>query len=92
MPHDDTREQIESILKQSFSPLELEVINDSEAHKGHAQAKAHPQAGHFTVIMKSARFDGKNAVSRHRMVYQELSSLMDERIHALSLSLTASDE
>lgn len=90
--HDDTKLEIETLLKKSFAPIELEVINDSEKHRGHAQAELHPKAGHFSVHMKSARFDGKSSVMRHRMVYQELSALMDEKIHALSLSLSASNE
>lgn len=90
--HDDTRQEIETILHQAFSPLELEVINDSAAHRGHAEANAHPKAGHFKVSMKSALFDGKSHVARHRMVYEALSNLMDSKIHALSLNLVASNE
>lgn len=92
MIHDDTRQEIENILQRAFAPLAIEVINDSQAHRNHVGQKEHPGAGHFKVFMKSARFDGKNAVARHRMVYQELGSLMDEKIHALSLDLVASNE
>jgi BolA protein len=92
MTHNDTKQEIEDILRKRFSPLELEVIDDSYAHKNHAEARQHPQAGHFKVFMKTAHFDGKNAVMRHRMVYQELTSLMDSKIHALSLNLLASNE
>lgn len=92
MLHDDTRQEIEDILRAAFSPIELVVENDSYAHRNHAGPKEHPKAGHFKVAMKSARFDGKTPVQRHRMVYQELTSLMDARIHALSLDLLASNE
>lgn len=92
MIHDDTRQEIENILRTAFNPIELDVINDSYAHRHHQGAKDHPKAGHFKVFMKSAQFDGKNAVMRHRMVYQALGSLMDEKIHALSLNLVATAE
>ncbi len=92
MIHDDTRQEIENILREKFQPLELEVINDSYSHRNHHEAKQHTGAGHFKVMMKSARFDGKNAVMRHRMVYQELMGLMDAKIHAVNLDLLASDE
>jgi BolA protein len=92
MIHDETRQEIEDILRKSFQPIELVVTNDSYAHRNHNEARQHPGAGHFKVVMKSERFDGKNAVLRHRMVYQELAALMEARIHALSLELLASDE
>lgn len=90
--HHDTRTEIEEILSKAFSPISLEVIDDSKSHQGHAEAKLRPQAGHFQVIMKSAQFDGLNQIKRHRMVYAKLAELMDSKIHALSLSLHASDE
>lgn len=90
--HDTTKQDIEEILRSYFLPLSLEVIDDSAAHRGHAEAILHPKAGHFKVIMKSAKFDGVNQVKRHRMVYEQLAALMDSRIHALSLNLQASNE
>lgn len=90
--HDDTRQEIENILQQAFQPLELSVIDDSAAHQGHAEARLHQKAGHFKVFMKSALFDGKSHVVRHRLVYDKLSGLMDAKIHALSLNLVASNE
>lgn len=90
--HMSTKQEIEEILNAAFSPISLEVIDDSRAHKGHAEALLHPGAGHFTVIMKSSLFDGTNKIARHRMVYEKLESLMDAKIHALSLKLYASEE
>jgi BolA protein len=90
--HESTRKEIEEILQQSFHPLMLEVIDDSYAHRNHREARAHGGAGHFTVKMTSKLFDGKNRIMRHRMVYEKLSELMDEKIHALSLLLSGSDE
>lgn len=91
-PHATTQSEIETILRAAFSPILLEVIDDSAAHRGHKEAVAHPSAGHFKVVMKSAQFDGLNQVKRHRLVYEKLMNLMDSKIHALSLSLYASDE
>ena len=92
MTYIDTRQEIEDILRKGFAPIQLEVIDDSYAHRNHKEAREHPEAGHFKVFMKTARFDGKNAVMRHRMVYQELAELMHTKIHALSLNLLASHE
>lgn len=90
--HGSTKSQIEKILTEAFKPSELEVIDDSAAHRGHHEALLHPQAGHFKVKMKSSSFNGLNQVKRHRMVYEKLMDLMDKNIHALSLDLSASDE
>lgn len=90
--HQDTKNAIEEILQQQFSPTFLEVIDDSAAHRGHAATLEQPKAGHFKVTMASKNFDGLNQVKRHRLVYQALGSLMDERIHALSLNLRGAHE
>jgi BolA family transcriptional regulator, general stress-responsive regulator len=90
--HNQTRAEIETILRDAFKPNMLEVIDDSAAHRGHAEALLHQSAGHFKVIMKSSQFDGLTPVKRHRLVYEKLSGLMDSKIHALSLNLMASDE
>lgn len=90
--HNATKKDIEEILNKEFEPAFLEVIDDSAAHKGHAEAMLRPQAGHFKVVMVSQRFDNVMMVARHRMVYDKLSSLMDSRIHALSLNLKTVDE
>lgn len=90
--HSQTRSEIETILRDNFKPEFLEVIDDSAAHRGHAEAILHQGAGHFKVIMKSDQFNGLSLVKRHRLVYEKLSSLMDSKIHALSLNLMASNE
>jgi BolA family transcriptional regulator, general stress-responsive regulator len=90
--HETTRREIEEILNKAFSPIFLQVIDDSALHSGHAEAVLHPKAGHFKVIMKCFQFDGQNQIKRHRMVYEQLASLMEKKIHALSLSLLASSE
>lgn len=90
--HEDTRQTIDQILRTAFSPSMLSVVDESASHAGHKEAVAHPSAGHFLVIMQSREFDGKNAVQRHRLVYQQLQTLMDSHIHALRMDLKASDE
>lgn len=90
--YEQTRKEIEDILRDAFSPSMLSVLDDSKAHQGHLEALAHPGSGHFIVVMQSAQFDGKNPVERHRLVYGKLTSLMDSRIHALRLQLKASNE
>ena len=74
---------IESALKESLHPTHLEVVDDRDEHVGHA----HQDSGHFTVIIASPQFSGKNSIARHRMIYGALGSLMQTHIHALRITV-----
>lgn len=71
-------------LLQALEPLHLEVIDNSHLHRGHEGAKA--GGGHFAVRIVSARFEGMNAIKRHRLVYQAVDQLLQSgAIHALEI-------
>lgn len=74
---------IRSRLEAALEPDELDVVDDSRRHAGHAGAR--DGRGHFQVRILSRRFAGKKTVERHRMVYAALGSLMQTDIHALGL-------
>jgi BolA family transcriptional regulator, general stress-responsive regulator len=74
---------IRSRLEAVFEPEELDIVDDSRRHAGHAGAR--DGRGHFQVRILSRRFAGKRTVERHRMVYAALGSLMQTDIHALGL-------
>lgn len=74
---------IRSRLEAAFEPDELEVVDDSRRHAGHAGAQ--DGRGHFNVRIRSHLFAGKRTVERHRMVYSALGSLMQTDIHALGI-------
>ena len=76
-----TIELIQAALQLSFPSAEIDVQDDRAEHIGHA----HQDSGHFTVIIKSPLFEGKNNIQRHRMVYDALGSLMQTHIHALRI-------
>ena len=74
---------IRSRLEAALEPEELEIVDDSRRHAGHAGAR--DGRGHFQVRILSRQFTGKRTVERHRMVYAALGSLMQSDIHALGL-------
>jgi BolA family transcriptional regulator, general stress-responsive regulator len=86
---------IEMRLNAHFTPSSLAVLDESEAHYGHAGAAGGGK--HFAVEMAAAAFQGLNAVKRHQLVYGALQDLMLEAhafehpelgyIHALKLQL-----
>ena len=81
---------IRSRLQTALEPDELDVVDDSHRHVGHAGAR--DGRGHFQVRILSRRFAGKRTVERHRMVYAALGSLMQTDIHALGLVALSPDD
>lgn len=77
-----TADQIEQALLSRLQPQALEVIDDSHLHAGHAGAR---EGRHFTVRITSVRFQGLPRVARHRLVYDALSDLIPQGIHALAI-------
>ncbi len=82
-----SRDEILDRLRSSFPDGEIDVIDDSHRHVGHAGAAG--GAGHFTVRVESARFEGLRTVARHRLVYDALRDWMPDRIHALAIDARA---
>ena len=80
------RQEIEDKLRAAFAPREIAVVDDSASHAGHAGAPAAGES-HFNVMLRSAEFEGKNRVARHRAVHDALGADIIGRIHALSLDL-----
>ena len=82
-----------STLRQrlsSFSPLRLELLDDSARHAGHEGAKG--GGGHYGLFIVSAQFAGQSALARHRMIYAALGTLMQCKIHALSIEALTPEE
>jgi BolA protein len=86
----DSREtQIRARLAP-LEPLQIEIIDESHKHAGHAGAR--DGGGHYVLRIVSARFAGKNTVARHRMIYSALGDMMKREIHALTIQASAPDE
>jgi len=79
-------EEIRSRLQQAFSPSVLDVINDSESHRGHA-GYGDGGESHFNVLIRADAFGGKSRIQRHRAVHSALGADLVGRIHALSLDI-----
>ncbi|WP_169567697.1 BolA family protein [Sneathiella limimaris] len=84
-------DKISDKLIKDFSPITLEVKDESYLHAGHAGA---PKGGesHFHVKMVSAIFEGQSRVQRQKMVHQSLKEDLATYIHALSLELKTPSE
>jgi len=78
-------------LNSALSPTKVELIDDSEQHRGHGGYNPAGES-HFSLKIESAAFEGKSRVERQRMIYGALGELMDSRVHALSIRATAPGE
>ncbi|HQN65751.1 MAG TPA: BolA family protein [Methylophilus sp.] len=80
------------IIKQrlnSLDPLQLDIHDDSAQHAGHAGNQG---GGHFRIEITSLHFSQKSHIMRHRLIYQALSDLIPNKIHALSIVAIAPDD
>ena len=78
-------------LNSAISPARIELVDDSEAHRGHGGYNPAGES-HFSLTIESPAFAGKSRVERQRLVYRALGELMHERVHALSIRATAPGE
>ena len=79
-------EEIIERLNAAFAPGTVEVVDDSESHRGHAGFQEGGES-HYNVRIRSAVFQGMNRLARHRAVHAALGSDLIGRIHALALDL-----
>ena len=83
--------EIETRLEQAFAPSRLEVVNDSAKHHGHAGDDGTGES-HFTVVIESEAFAGRNRLERQRMVNRALGDIPGQRVHALAVRAFAPGE
>lgn len=79
-------EEIRTRLAGAFEPSALDVVDDSESHRGHAGYQEGGES-HFNVMIRSPAFDGLSRIQRHRAVHTALGADLVGRIHALSLDI-----
>ena len=78
-------------LNSALSPSRIELVDDSEQHRGHGGYNPEGES-HFSLSIESPAFAGKSRVERQRMIYAALGDLMRERVHALSIRACAPGE
>lgn len=72
-----------------LQPQQLELIDDSALHAGHAGAR---EGGHFRLRIVSAQFAGLSRLARHKAVNAQVAHLLRQGIHALSISALTPEE
>lgn len=80
-----TAEALRARLQERLAPTELQVLDESAAHLGHAGQDGTGSGTHFRVRIASPLFAGKPTVARHRLVYDALRDYLDRGLHALAI-------
>lgn len=80
------KDEIYERLSAAFTPRELDVVDDSESHRGHAGFQEGGES-HFNVRIRAQDFDNMSRISRHRAVHTALGKDLVGRIHALALDI-----
>ena len=70
---------LETQLKQVFSPVYLEVINESHQHGGSRTDS------HFKLVVVSHQFTDMTLIARHRAVNQLFKKELNGQVHALAI-------
>lgn len=78
--------RIRSKLQAAFTPARLEVIDESEQHRGHGGWREGGET-HFRVVMRAESLAGMSRVERSRAVHRVLAEELSARVHALALDL-----
>lgn len=79
------KEEMETRLQEAFNPSQLQVVDDSDSHIGHAGHDGRGES-HFNVMIRADAFAGMSRVQQHRAVHKALGDIVP-RIHALALDI-----
>ena len=80
-----TAQALHRRLSELLAPTQLEVIDESAAHLGHAGQDGTGAGTHFRVRIASPLFAGKSKVACHRLVYDALRDHLERGLHALAV-------
>jgi BolA protein len=82
-----TADALHARLAERLAPTQLEVLDESAAHMGHAGSDGTGSGTHFRVRIASPLFTGKPRVACHRLVYDAVRDFIDRDhgVHALAI-------
>ncbi|MBF9035590.1 BolA/IbaG family iron-sulfur metabolism protein [Rhodobacterales bacterium HKCCE2091] len=80
--------EMQARLEAAFAPARLEIVDESEAHRGHAGYMEGGES-HFRVRIAAEAFGGLSRIARHRAVHDALGKDLLQEIHALALEIEA---
>jgi BolA family transcriptional regulator, general stress-responsive regulator len=83
----NTADNLALRLREKLQATQLDVVDESAAHAGHAGSNGSAFGTHFRVRIASPLFTGKPRVTRHRLVYDALQEFIDQGVHAIAIEV-----
>ena len=77
-------ERMRAKLTEAFAPVQLEIIDESEDHRGHGGYQEGGET-HFKIIIRAEAFNGMSRVAQQRAVMATVKLELEERVHALAM-------
>lgn len=77
-------DEIATRLRAAFTPATLEVVDESEQHRGHGGWQEGGET-HFRIRIAAQAFEGQSRLARHRAIHAALGEDLIARIHALAI-------
>ena len=87
----EVTETIRRKLTAAFSPAFLEIVDESEKHRGHGGYREGGES-HFGLVLVASAFEGQSRLERQRAVNAVLAEELAGPVHALSISARAPSE
>jgi BolA family transcriptional regulator, general stress-responsive regulator len=79
--------EIAAHLQSALQTTDIEVLDESEAHAGHAGNPGHSHGTHMRVRLSSPLFAGQGRVAQHRLVYDACQPFFARGLHALAIEV-----
>lgn len=77
-------DRMKAVLAAAFSPEFLEIVDESQLHRGHAGAAPGGET-HYALTIRAAALAGLSRVARHRAVTDALAAEFASGLHALTI-------
>lgn len=84
----DLAEEMRLRLGQAFHPSRIEILDESEGHRGHSGWRD-GGGTHWRIRIEAPAFATMSRIERHRAIHTALGPDLIGRIHALALEVTS---
>lgn len=85
-------DRIKDALVAHFQPTQLQIVDDSEAHRGHHGAPSGSEETHLKIFIVSNFFEGLSRLQRQQAVNKLIDSEFKNGLHALNLKTLTESE
>jgi BolA protein len=82
------KDRITSTLTEAFKPSSLEVVDESDQHKGHIGWREGGET-HFRIRIAAEAFSGMSRLAIHRAINEALAAELAAGVHALAIEARA---